>query len=38
MLLEERKKVEMKWEKKNHKRKSGTGNDAKRGIMKNDCR
>ena len=35
-LLEERRKVEMKWEKKDHIRKSGTGDDAKRSIMKND--
>jgi len=36
LLLEERRKVGMKWEKKDHNRKSGTGDDAKRSIMKND--
>jgi hypothetical protein len=32
--LEEGKKVEMKWEKIDHQRKSGTGNDVKSDIMK----
>ena len=34
MLLEERKKVGMEWEKKDYIRESGTGDDAKRSIMK----
>ena len=30
--------MRMQWEKIDHKRKSGTGDGAKKGIMKNDQR